>query len=273
MAKTLLQGINQVLKFAGWIKGNSGEITSLTDPQRQVVIDQALQSWNEVIIDLYAEPGVMLEKEIALGSITLSEGVRAYALPSNLSRLWWPLFNETTGAKCTYYEGGFQVLWERQIIETPREGRPLWACVRPTDGWLYIDSIPQATDEGYGYSFYYEKILGMTLATEVFPFNDDVYALLVPAVVEKMKMTRDEQSEARHRVSMAKYDRQIGMAIKTLTEQQTPLNYVYSQPYCPVIGEELGGSGGGGGGGGSGASAVTHLGVSVTHLGIVVTST
>ncbi len=53
VAKTLLNSVNEVGKRAGWIAGDAGLLTSLTDSGRQSFIDQAIQVINEGIAELY----------------------------------------------------------------------------------------------------------------------------------------------------------------------------------------------------------------------------
>lgn len=49
MAKTLLNGVNEVFKRIKLIQGDAAALTSLTDSARQHSIDLAIQIWNEVV--------------------------------------------------------------------------------------------------------------------------------------------------------------------------------------------------------------------------------
>ena len=52
MAKTLLDGVNEVLKRVSLIQGDNAILTDLTDSSRQVYIDVAVQVWNESVDEI-----------------------------------------------------------------------------------------------------------------------------------------------------------------------------------------------------------------------------
>ncbi len=230
MAKTLLQGVNDVLKRMGVIKGNSGELSSLTDSQRQVLVDLAVNCWNEVVIELYESSDLSMPKEVGTATITLATGDRDYSLPSDLVYIKWPLRNASNGYLIQEYPGGWDQLQNDQLQPANFTGRPFYATIRPTDGLLYMDRIPTAADNGLAFTLEYDKSLIKSLAADTFPFSDDVYFILVPAVVEKIKMERDEQSDARFAVCLKKYSRSLGIAagMVSLNKQRNnwlPISY------------------------------------------------
>jgi len=69
--KTLLSGVNEVLKKVHMIQGDSGLLTTLTDSGRQTYIDLAIQSWNEIIDDIYAVSDMPYPQELAESSINI----------------------------------------------------------------------------------------------------------------------------------------------------------------------------------------------------------
>lgn len=212
MAKTLLQGVNDVLKRLGVIKGNSGELSSLTDSQRQVLVDLAVNCWNEVVIELYEASDLSMPKEVGSTTITLATGDRNYTLPSDLVYIKWPLINASNGYLIQEYPGGWDQIQNDQLQPANFTGRPFYATIRPTDGLLYMDRIPTPADDGLQFTLEYDKSLIKTLASDTFAFNDDVYHILIPAVAEKIKMERDEQSDSRFVVSLKKYQHSLGIA-------------------------------------------------------------
>jgi len=212
MSRTLLQGVNEVLKRLGDIKSNSGELSSLTDSQRQVQIDLAVQVWNEVILDLYDSCEEQLPKEMSTSTITLATGDRDYSLPTDMTYIRWPLKNDSNGYLIQEYPGGWQQMLLDQLQPANFTGRPFYGCIRPSDGLLYLDRIPTAADNGLAYTLYYDKSLIMSSAASVYPFSDDVFTELVPAVAEKIKMERDNQSDAKYSVSEKKYSKSMGKA-------------------------------------------------------------
>lgn len=210
--KTLLNGVNDVLKKLGAIKGNSGELASLSDSQRQVLIDVCVQAWNATVIDLYASSDKTLPNESKTSTVVLVAGDRDYALPSDLSVLTWPIKNLTNGYEIDEYPGGWEALKNDQLQPNNYTGRPIYGVIRPTDGQLYLDRIPTSADAGITYTVYYDKALAVSTASATFPFSDDVYYTLLSAVAEAVKMDTDEQSDARYMVSRKKYKDAIGVA-------------------------------------------------------------
>lgn len=212
MAKTLLQGVNDVLKRIGALKGNSGELASLVDSQRQIKIDLAVNCWNETLIELYELSEISMPNEVATTTITLALNDRDYALPSDLVYIKWPIRNTSNGYLIAEYPGGWDQMQNDQLQPSTFTGRPFYGTIRPTDGQLYLDRLPQSADVGLAYTLSYDKSLIKSLASDTFPCNDDTYTMLVPAVAEKIKMESDEQSEARYAVSLKKYNKYLAVA-------------------------------------------------------------
>lgn len=238
MTKTLLNGVNDVLKRTGVIKGNSGDLVSLEDTQRQVNIDLAVQAWNETILELFDLSDTPMPNEMATQAITLVTNDRDYTLNSNVVTIRWPLRNDTTGFQVQHYPNGWEGIQEDQYLPNNYTGKPSFACIRP-DGLLYFDKIPTSAENGLTLTMYYDKSIIMSVFTDVFPFNDTVYQYLISAVTEKIKMGRDEQSEARYKISLSKYNSMLGQAARKLS-MLPRLNYwtPYRTPY------EYGASGG-----------------------------
>lgn len=183
MSKTLLNGINEVLKKAQ-IVTETQLLTSLTNSGKQVFIDQAKQAWNEAIDELYTVAGVIRPSQMAESSITLVSGTREYTLKDNLIRLHYPLLDETNGQYVNEYPGGYEAMRKWQSIPQNYTGLPLNACIRPDNGRLYFDAIPQAAVAGRVYKYIYDKDTVLTLAEENMPFNDVVFRAMVPVVFE-----------------------------------------------------------------------------------------
>lgn len=182
MAKTLLQGTNEVLKRLQLIQGDSGELVSLTDSARQVFIDRIVQSWNEVVEEMYSIANVPLPETMAENTITLVTNDRDYALQADLVELYFPFLDETNGRH----------IWQKDYLKIVNEqfqpgnwtGLALYGGIRPTDGELYLDRIPTVNENGLIYKYRYLKDHSVSLAADTFPFTDTVFRALVPAVAE-----------------------------------------------------------------------------------------
>lgn len=183
MSKTLLNGINEVLKRAQIVDSNS-ELTSLTSSANQVWIDIAIQVLNEVMTSLYDESGVTLPNELAESTITLATDDRDYALASDLVSLRFPLIDQTNGEYITEYPGGYDQLIYDQAIPANYTGLPLNAAIRSTDGELYLDRIPTSNENGRVYKYLYDKQIQLTAADHTFPFSDTVFWSMIPAAYQ-----------------------------------------------------------------------------------------
>lgn len=181
MAKTLLQATNEVLKRVSVIDADGGELTSLTDSARQVWIDCAIQCWNEAIDELYSLIEEPLPTRFTEATITLATGDRDYALAA-ASRIFFPFREPTNGYRIEEYVGGYQRLVDQQLVPADYTGRPLFGCIRPSDGYLYLDRIPTAAENGLVYTYGYETSAGLSVASDTVPFEDGVFRAMVPAV-------------------------------------------------------------------------------------------
>jgi hypothetical protein len=215
MSKTLLNGVNDVLKRLNHIKGNSGELTSLTDSQRQVVIDLTIQAWNECIIDLYDSINEPLPNELSTTNITLATGTRDYSLPTDLVQIRWPLHDKTNGRYIDEYPGGYEMLSIDQAIPTNYTGPPSYGTIRPTDGHLYIDTVPTSAENGLVYELLYDKSLIMSSAASTFPFSDTAYQMLITPVTELVKRDLTKTFDDKF------YKKRMAQAVKLIAKRQS----------------------------------------------------
>ena len=193
MSKTLLNGVNEVLKKAKVINGDSGVLTTLTDGARQLYIDNAVQAWNELMDELYSLTGVPKPQVMDTATITLVTATRAYALDSTLTRLHFPLIDTTNGNYIYKYEGGYQALFASQPLPSSYTSLPQYGAIRPSDGYLYLDTQPASTYNGRVYTYNFDKDISVSLAADTFPFTDVVFRSMVPAVTEVWKRNQHRE--------------------------------------------------------------------------------
>jgi len=234
MARTLLNGVNEVLKQLGYIKGNSGELVSLTDSQRQTSIDQVIQAWNRLVMEVYDESSTPLPNELAESTITLVTNDRDYALASDLNQLRFPLVNQTTGQEIWEYNGGYTQIFRDQTIPANFTGQSSFAAIRPTDGELYLDAIPTAEENGDVYKYQYDKSVTLSLAADTFPFKDDVFEALISACAELVSRYKKRSFDE------GEYRRAIGLAVSLMTQVQqrdtwTPARSSYVNVTDPLV--------------------------------------
>ena len=214
MARTLLNGVNEVLKQLGYIKGNSGELASLTDSQRQTSIDQVIQAWNRLVIEVYDGSDVPLPNELAEATITLVTDDRDYTLATDLNQLRYPFINQTTGQEIWEYNGGYTQIFKEQTIPANHTGQSTFAAIRPTDGLLYLDSIPTASENGDIYKYQYDKSVTLFLLTDNFPFADDVFEVLISACAELVSRYKKRSFDE------GEYRRAIALGVSLMTKKQ-----------------------------------------------------
>lgn len=186
MAKTLLQGVNDVFKRLNLIAGDSGELSSLTDSARQQWIDVAVQVWNEALEELYSTAEMSFPQELAENTITLVTDDRDYALETDLAQLVEQqgvyFVDETNNHFIFKYAGTYEDLVIDQVDPSTFVGLPSFAVIRPTDGQAYMDRIPTAEENGRVYKYRYHKDVSLSAAANTFPFTDTVYRAMIPAV-------------------------------------------------------------------------------------------
>lgn len=187
--KTLLDGINEVLKKAQLLDSDVGLLTTLTDSARQTFIDSAVQALNEVVDELYAALEVSKPMQLAENTITLATNDQDYALQTDLVTLRpeFHLIDETNNH--TIYilgDGGYLKIIHGDLQQDDT-GLPSCAALRPTDGQLFMDRKPTAVENGRIYKYRYDKDLELTAAADEFPFTNNVFRAVVPAAHELWK--------------------------------------------------------------------------------------
>lgn len=211
---TLLEGVNEVLKRVGLIAGESGELLTLTDSARQRYVDTAVQIWNELLEDLYSAADKPLPKELAEGTLTLVTDDRDYAMESDLVQLHWPLLDSSNGQYITEYPGGFMQLKIDQPYPDNETGLPMFGAISPINGELYLDKIPTSNENGREYTYWYDKDVSLSEASDTFPFTDPVFRAMVPAVAEVWSKRHNNKFNDEH------FNSSMGRAARLLTRVQ-----------------------------------------------------
>lgn len=221
MAKTLLDGVNEVLKRTDTLDFND-RLTSLTsDEAKQSWIDIAVQQWNEAVDQIYSETGVPRPMNLAEDVITLQEDLREYFLADDLVRLHWPMIDETNGRYITEHPGGYMGMVNSQINPSSYTGLPLTAAIRPTDGALYLDRSPSVNEDGYAYKYRYDRDTVLEIAQDEFPFTDAVFRAMVPVVAQLW--TRQQKGASAF--DRAVYTQSYGRACRLLRTEQPRMSY------------------------------------------------
>jgi len=214
MAKTLLNGVNEVLKKVDIIEGDTGLLTSLTDSARQGFIDTAVQSLNEIVDELYSATDKPKPQQLAEDTITLATDDQDYALATDLVTLL-PKF----GLINTANNHIINILDDedayRQLIVADLDqddtGLPDSAAIRPTDGQLYMNRKPTSAENGRVYNYRYNKELELVVLTDTFPFANTVFRAVVPAAAELWRRHRRKEFD------QGIFDASMGRAARLVT--------------------------------------------------------
>jgi hypothetical protein len=220
MSKTLLDGVNDLLKRMQYISGDAGSLSSLSDGSRQKEIDAAVSAWNDTIEDLFSVTNMPFPKDVGSDSITLVDGQREYALPTDLVQIRWPLKQETDGYYIYEYPGGYEQMRKDQPQPDTFDGRPYRAAINPITGGLYLEFAPQSAEAGDVYDILYDKDISVSSATDVFPFIDAVYRRLVPGAAEVWRYYM------RNQFSQKVYNKSLSQASRYLTKLQARDSYM-----------------------------------------------
>lgn len=153
-------------------------------------------------------------------SITLVADDRDYALASDLTQLLWPMVDETNGRWLEEDKRGYHGMIVGQLFPDNYTGLPYAAVIRPTDGELYLDRIPQAAEAGFIYKYRYIKDTVVSAASDVFPCTDAAFRALVPAGAEVINRVH------RQKFDQDMYDKSIGRAARYFTQQKPNESYV-----------------------------------------------
>lgn len=207
--KTLLDGVNEILKRAGLIAGDASLLVSLTDSARQVGIDQAVQVINEGVDELYTTVPTAKPNEQGESTIVLVAGTKAYTLATDLAALHWPLIDKTNRQYIYEYGPGYDELLRTDPAQE-WTGLPYAGVIRPTDSKLFLDRAPTSVEAGKVYTYQYDKNLGMSTAAATMPFGDDVFRAMVPAWEQLWKREmRSEFDEVIFKASIGRASRML----------------------------------------------------------------
>lgn len=214
--KTLLNSVNDVLQSVRLVT-STNLLSGLTDSPRQVFIDQAVQTINRVLIDLYAASPEGLPMEVDSGTITLVTGDRDYALEADLVQMRFPLRDETNGLYI--HQGDYFDIVNAQAQPANYTGIPSYGAIRPTDGLLYLDRIPTSAENGRAYEYEYDKAITVSGASDTFPFSDTAWQAFMDAVKELWKRDNNLQFDA------ALYQQRMGNLSSLITQKQFRTSY------------------------------------------------
>ena len=217
--KTLLDGVNEVLIRVGQL--DSGRLlVSLVSTSQQRFIDQAVGLWLDSIQDIYtlSKRPAPTEVREAEPPIVLQEDRRDYALPDNLVQIRWPIEDRETGLRIYQYPGGFEQMRRDQRIPSMWKGLPIRACINPIDRTLWMERYPTAAEAGRVYTLTYDADMLPKAASDIMPFEDNVFQAMVPLVAMLWENAENGTSTSLGRIG-------YGRAARLLSGEQVATHY------------------------------------------------
>jgi len=194
VAKNFLALVNDTLKEASIIQGDAGEFTSFTDSARQIDIDMAKSSINDVIQEIYSIPNSLPRSQLE-GRFTLATGKREYSTETDFEMMAFNVIrNQDDGRFIVPYPGGWQQMWNDQIIPADFTGQPIFWVINPENGKFRLERSPTSTEAGQIFRYIYVKTLSLSDTTDLLPFSDQAAQSLTPAFAQVFKRKRDPQN-------------------------------------------------------------------------------
>jgi len=175
-----LDVVNRVLRIATVIGADDDNLTSFDDTQHIATLQIAKIAVQSTLTELVSDRIIPYEE--ADGTITVSSGTRAYALPADFIRfkgekpflLKLDGSNNSENITVNLYPGGEEQL-RRQVLdyrEQPGESRWFY-LIQSSTKQIGLYQVPDSSIDGVSYRFPYEKSVYVTLATDTMPFTTD----------------------------------------------------------------------------------------------------
>ena len=180
MSTTFLQAVNTVFRSCGILRGDTDPITSFSNQQHAATIQLAMLAIQFTLAEISGKQ--QLPAERVSGSLTLSTGVRTYALPSDFMEFWNEpanFYDSVQDVEIFAFNGG-EPLLERTVYDYKTEtGYPNWFYM--VDGpvkTVGFYQVPNSDVNGRVLTFDYNKNTTPCVETDLLPFQDDTQALI-----------------------------------------------------------------------------------------------
>ena len=169
---TFLEAINRVLRTTGIIKGDDDNILTFTDVQHNATLNLAQIAIQNELNSLVAD--MLIPYERATGTITTAAGTRTYSLDPTFVRFWGtPLLYNSVDNRQMYIYDEDQLRLEIYTYKTVQSTPIYWYIVGGTTQKIGFYPVPDGVDS---WDYEYEKIVGVTNAVDVLPFQTDQQA-------------------------------------------------------------------------------------------------
>ncbi len=175
---TFLDVVNRVMRINTVIGADDDDLTSLNDAQHVATVQIAKISIQSTLTELTSDQ--IIPAEEADGTITVVDGTRIYALPSDFIRfrgekpflLKLDANNNSENSTVNEYPGGEERL-RRQILDyREQSGEPSWFYhIMSSTKQIGLYQVPDSSVNGVTYRFPYEKSVYVSVAADDLPFR------------------------------------------------------------------------------------------------------
>ena len=176
-----IDAVNRVLRIEGVIAGDDDNLANFSDTQHENMSNLAQIAIQDEINDLVSD--AVFPKEQAIAFITLSTGVRAYALATDFVRMtdkFWNLQKVET-ATSTGTATGHRIYPWNGGEENLRRFSHDYRTVQGSTAFVYFTDVPTTTSQvgvyplpnsdvsGDIYRYFYDKDVSVTSESDVIP--------------------------------------------------------------------------------------------------------
>jgi hypothetical protein len=173
MAMQFLGAVNRILQLNGLIRGDTDTLTSFADTNHASTSSIAQIAVQNEITELTSR-GVLPYQHNITGSITLVNGTRSYALPSDFVQMDGQdpfFFDATQNYQLFQYPGGEERLRQEILTYRTDAGAPLyWYFELGTTQKVSFYLVPDSSVNGRALTFDYVAYANVANASDTIPF-------------------------------------------------------------------------------------------------------
>lgn len=177
---TFLDVVNRVLRSNGIIGGDDDDLTSFSEVQHVATLEIAKIAIQSTLSELTSDR--IIPHEEVDGTITVVDGQRVYALPTDFVRFKGekPFLLKLDGSSNSEnitvceYPGGEETLRRTILDYREQPGEPRWFyLIMSSVKQIGLYQVPDASVNNVVYRFPYEKDVYVSAYTDVLPFTTD----------------------------------------------------------------------------------------------------
>lgn len=177
---TFVDIVNRVFRINSIIGADDDDIANFSDTQHVASIQLAKIAIQGTLTELVSDR--LIPAEEADGTITLVDGTRTYALPSDFIRfkgekpflLKLDASGNSENITVNEYPGGEEKLRRTVLDYREQSGEPIWWYpIQSSTKTIGLYHVPDSSVDGLDYRFPYEKSVYVADYNDTMPFSND----------------------------------------------------------------------------------------------------